>query len=95
MYVRKSTTAAVHKLLIAGDDPNHEMLWIKYEQGCDVTFIGALYHPPVPIYQTTNPRDLIEAVILRIQLDFTGAHIILAGDLNQLSDTEVIVHNGI
>ena len=28
------------------------------------------------------------------QQHFTGAHIILAGDLNQLSDTEVIVRTG-
>src|SRR5664279_4792570 len=85
--------AAVYKSSIA-DDSNHEMLWIKYVQGSEVTFVRALYHPPVPVYQTTSLLDYIEAAILRIQLDFTRAHIILAGDLNQLSDTEVIARTG-
>ena len=84
----------MYKPPVVGDDPSHELLWIKTEQGCDVTFVGALYHPPVPIYQTTGLLDYIEAAIVRIQLDFAGAHIILAGDLNQVSDTEIIVRTG-
>ena len=94
VYVRLSLKAEMYKPPIAGDDSNYELLWIKVSQGSEMTFIGALYHPPVPIYQTTNLIDFIEATVIRIQLDHEHAHIILAGDLNQLSDTEVIARTG-
>ena len=91
VYVRQLMKASRYKPPIVGDEVSHELLWIKSEQGSDVTFIGALYHSPATFYQTNNLPDYIEATISRIQLDFTGAHIILVGDLNQLSDTEVNV----
>ena len=84
----------MYKPSIAGEDPNYELLWIEISRGRDLTFIGALYHPPAPIYQTTNLIDYIEATVLRMQLDHLDAHIILAGDLNQMSDAEVIVRTG-
>lgn len=94
IYVRRSVKATVCKPPVAGDNRGHELLWIKTELGCDVTFVGALYHPPVPVYQTTRLLDYMEAAIVRIQLDFAGAEIIMAGDLNLLSDTEIIVRTG-
>jgi hypothetical protein len=91
VYVRASMKAEVYSPPIAGEDPNYELLWIKVLRGSDTTFIGALYHPPAPLYQTNNLIDYIEATVLRLPLDHVDAHIILAGDLNQMSDAEVIV----
>jgi hypothetical protein len=60
-----------------------------------VTFIGALYHPPNPIYETTHLLDYIEAAVLQMQQDFSDAHLILAGDFNQLSDSEIVTRTGL
>ena len=84
----------MYKPPIVGDELIYELLWVKFEKGSDVTFIGALYHPLVFFYQMNNLLDYFEATILHIQLNFSCAHIILAGDLNQLFDTEVIVRTG-
>ena len=80
MPVRGCSTQ--YKSPVTGDNPCHKMLRIKTKLGCDVAFVGALYYPPVPIYQMTS---LLKAV--RLHLDLAGAHIIIAGDMNQLSDT--------
>jgi Reverse transcriptase (RNA-dependent DNA polymerase) len=86
IYVRSSLKAEVYQLPIPGEDPNYELLWIKISRGSDMTFIGALYHPPVPIYQTKSLIEYIEATVLRMQLYHKHARIIVAGDLNQMSD---------
>ena len=59
------------------------------------TFIGAIYHPPAPLYKTSDLLDHIETVVLQIQQDFPKSHIILAGDLNSLSDAEVVIRTGL
>ena len=52
IYIRRTMTAAMHLPSIAGNDPYFELLWVKVTQGCDITFVGALYHPPKPLYAT-------------------------------------------
>jgi hypothetical protein len=79
---------------IPGENPNYELLWVKVNQGNDVTFFGALYHPPKPIYETNELLDYIEASVAYMQQNFAEAHIILAGDLNQMSDNEVVIRTG-
>ena len=56
---------------------------------------SALYHPPRPIYVTNDLIDYIEVSVMHIQQNFTAAHIILAGDLNQMSDNEVVIRTGL
>ena len=60
-----------------------------------MTFIGALYHPPAPLYQTSDLLDHIEAAVLSIQQDYPHARVILAGDMNTLPDNEVIIRTGL
>jgi hypothetical protein len=72
-----------------------EMLWVQLAQGNAMTVIGVLYHPPAPIYQTSDLLDHIEAAVLRIQQDFPLSRVILAGDLNSLPDSEVIIRTGV
>ena len=52
--------------------------------------VGALYHHPSPIYQTTALLDYIENSAEEINTKFPQAAVVLAGDLNALSDTEII-----
>jgi hypothetical protein len=41
----------------------NELLWIKVTTGDDVMLVGALYHPPAPIYSETDLLDRIETHI--------------------------------
>ena len=50
IYVRREMAYAnVFHPPISIDNTNFELLWIKVNHGFDVTFVGALYHPPKPI----------------------------------------------
>ena len=71
------------------------MLWVKANRGHDVTFVGALYHPSKPLYGTNDLLDYIEALVAYIRQNFADAHLMLAGDFNQLSDNEVVIRTGL
>ena len=95
IYVHSSHTAsewqATPKL-----ETQFEMLWLQVNISVHNTyFIGALYHPPTPIYQTTDLLHKIEITVIQIQLDFPRAQIILAGDFNTLSNNEIIIRTGL
>jgi hypothetical protein len=75
--------------------PVYEMLWVQVTHANAMTFIGALYHPPAPIYQTSDLLHHIEAAVLRIQQDFQLLRVMLAGHLNSLPDNEVIIRTGL
>jgi len=70
-----------------------ELTWIRFVQDSHVTFIGAIYHPPMPLYKPADILSHIEDAVLRINLECPGSHIVLAGDLNTLPDSEVINHS--
>jgi hypothetical protein len=59
------------------------------------SFIAALYHPPQPLYQPTELLNYIEACVEEVSRDFPTAHIVLAGDLNKLSEHEVVERTGL
>jgi len=82
------TDAAVWKTS-APTNSLFELLWVKVIQGCHVTIIGALYHPPAPKYSTSDLLNYIEAAVIQAHNEFPQVHIILAGDLNTLSDSEL------
>ena len=93
IYVRRSLAAAEWPLIPALD-PVYEMLWVKVQVSDAVTYIGALYHPPKPIYQTADLINHVEAAVFRIQQECPRSKVILAGDLNTLSDTEIVIRTG-
>ena len=49
--------------------------------------VGALYHPPKPVYKEVELVDELERVSGLILAEPDDKLIILAGDFNQLSDT--------
>jgi len=79
-----------------------ELLWSVNTSAvnCDV-FIEALHHPPMPIYDTQALFIYVEKCLEALDQEFLSALIILAGDLNALSEEELmartalesIVHN--
>jgi len=93
MFVRRSMSTTVWT--IPDLNPVFEMLWVKVSRSSDVTFVGALYHPPRPLYRTTDLVDIIEAATVKIHRDYPDSHIILAGDFNTMPDNDVVIATGL
>ena len=68
---------------------------MKIVKDKEVTFVGALYLPPAPLYLTSDLLEHVEGTVSQIQQDFPRSHIILAGDLNAISDSEVVIRTGL
>jgi len=64
--------------------------YVCMQKGSSITIIGAVYHPPKPLYRPTVLLDCIESAIVALQADFPTATVVLAGDFNTLEDSEVI-----
>jgi len=94
IYVRHSFNAAV-RTSPGQIEPLLELLWVKVVQGGDVTFVGALYHPPAPLYEPTHLIDVVDAAVLSILREFPDAHVALAGDLNMLPESEIVARTGL
>jgi len=60
-----------------------------------MTSSSRLYHPPKPIYKPVEILDYIEACVEELSGFFLAAHIILACDLNQLSNEDVEERTGL
>ena len=88
-YVRSTLQSATWKP--GADDKTYELQWTKV--GSDL--VGALYHPPKPLYSVESLLNHIEANVNEINQTFPHSKITLAGDFNQLSDAEVIERTGL
>ena len=58
-------------------------------------FIAALYHLPKPIYRPEVLLDYVEVCVAEISHDFSLADIVLAGDVNQLSEQDIVERTGL
>jgi len=58
-------------------------------------FVAALYHPPAPIYSQDDLFDYIDACVDELSRDYPAAPIVLAGDLNQLLDEDLVERSGL
>jgi len=58
-------------------------------------FVAAIYHPPRPIYKPEELLAYIETSVEEINHDFPLAEIVLAGDLNQLSENDLVEQTGL
>jgi len=65
-----------------------EIDWVRTRD--NLVFVAAVYHPPRPTYKPDDLLSYIETSVAEISHDFPLAEIVLAGDLNQLDDKEVI-----
>jgi hypothetical protein len=89
------STAVEYKPPVAGNNPDFEILWGqgRTERRCDVHCSVVPYANPT--YETTHLLDYIEATVLQMQQDFPDGYLILAGDFNQLSDSEIVTRTGL
>ena len=89
VYVRTSLHAAVWRPKT--DDDIFELLWIRTGD----VFVGALYHPPKPIYKPEALLNQLEQSLEQIERQFPAATIVLCGDFNQLKDTVICERTGL
>ena len=75
-------------------DPLLELLWVKVARNCDVTFVGALYHPLALLHKRCDLLDVEIAILLSILHEFPDALVALTGDLNTLPNSKLIAHTG-
>jgi hypothetical protein len=75
----------------SADDRTYELHWIRIGD----VFVAALYHPPKPLYSAQALLSYIEACLDEIGRDFPAAHIVLAGDMNQLPDLDLVERTGL
>jgi len=61
----------------------------------DRAFVAALHNPPRPTYHPEVLLEYVEACVAEITHDYQLADIVLAGDLNQLSDCDVVERTGL
>jgi len=83
LYVRSTLQWVVWKH--DADDRTYELQWLRIGD----TYVGALYHPPRPLYSTDSLLEYVEACVADILRQSSAASVILAGDLNQLSDAAI------
>ena len=89
IYVRSTLHFTPWKY--SADDRSFELQWIQVGG----TFFGALYHPPRSLYMTDSLVDYIEACVDELVRDFPTASVVLAGDLNQLTDSAIMQRTGL
>jgi len=69
----------------------YELHWVRVGSSF---FVAGLYHPPRPVYKPEEFLDYIEECVEEICREFPAAHIVLAGDFNQLSDYDLVGRTG-
>ena len=90
MYVNRRFSADVWTC--PGDVSQFELLWIRVQTQWRTMFVGALYHPPKPLYQSTALLDHIEAGVDALTTAYPAVTAVLAGDFNTLDDSVRITH---
>ena len=86
-------------ILPPGDNAQFELSWIKLssKNGFELNsfFIGGIYHPPKPIYNTNELCSFItSSVEFILSIDSNQCNIIVAGDTNNLND-DVFTDSGL
>ena len=69
-----------------------ELLWVRV--GARL-FVAALYHPPRPVYAAADLLSHIESCVAEVSHDYPLADIVVAGDLNQLCDDDIVERTGL
>ena len=62
-------------------------------QGCSRAFYHPPAHPPTDV--SADLLDIIEFDVITIVSEFPDAHVIIAGDLDRLPETEIVNRTGL
>ena len=71
-----------------------EIEWVRVNDTVFVV-VAALYNPPRPVYRPEVLLEHLEACVADITHDHPQAEIVIAGDLNQMSDCDVNERTGL
>ena len=93
--VLRSLSKTTSQPTIDGDDRLLELLWIKVELHSRTMYVGALYHPPHPIYATSLLTARLEHTVEVLVHSDPEALLVLGGDLNELGDSTVVEATGL
>ena len=88
VYVNSQLSATVWTS--TSDSPLFELLWVRVCTDARDVIVGALYHPPQPLYQTAELLNHIEVCVDAVASAFPAALIVLAGDFNTLPEDDVV-----
>ena len=73
-----------------------ELLWVHLKFQNNVIFVGAVYHPPkTNEYKSEELIDRIAGDIEEIMANNLNSLIIVAGDVNQLSNSSLVEKTGL
>jgi len=84
-------TSAYGQLLIIVRS-SFELLWVRV--GARL-FVAALYHPPRPVNAAADLLSHIESCVAEVSHDYPLADIVVADDLNQLCDDDIVERTGL
>lgn len=90
-----SDALQAEEFTIDGDKRAFELLWVKITGLNRVIYVAALYHPPKPIYETSDLMCRLELTADRISTADPGALVIIGGDFNQLNVDDVAESTGL
>ena len=93
IFVKDELNAHIHKQPGLYDD-SIELLWVVLEINGRSCYVGAMYHPPKPIYATDDLLHALENSLEEIFSQPGDSLVILAGDFNKLPD-QVITSLGL
>ena len=78
-----------------GHSPHYKLLWVHIQTPVHEVFVGALYHPPKPVYRTADLLDYLEMCMDALTQASPSALIILAGDFNSLDNDVIVSHTAL
>src|SRR6218665_2347253 len=93
IYAKHQLSASI--CTITGDRLEFELLWLRVDVEGVTAFVGALYHPPTPIYPVADLMDHIEASLDELLAKYDGARVVLGGDLNKLNISDLSARTGL
>ena len=77
------------------DNRSYELLWTEISTGNSHIFLGALYHPPTPIYSTKDFTKFIDDSVEAILTSHPSSIVIIAGDMNGLDVPDLMTKTGL
>lgn len=86
-YMHNRVTASVRAS--PGDSPQLKVFWLRVSDEQFCVFVGAVYHPPRSLYESSALFAITEANVNDLTAKFPLAVVILAGDFNTLDDADV------
>ena len=88
VYVAASLQSTRWVPSVASKNSALETEWVRVSD--HMVFSALYHHAPRPIYPPEDQLEFIEACVAEVSHDFPMADIVLAGDVNQLPDRDIM-----